>query len=143
MSKIIETLFPHLHSDYEITSKKTPRYNCIAWAAGVSDRWWWPSPSPFSYWPKNVPREETIHSFILAFKTLGYEPCENAELESNYEKVALYAAADQTPTHAARQLPNGDWTSKLGQLEDIRHGTLEEIAGTAYGEVVQILRRKS
>jgi len=142
MAHIFETIFPNLRSgNYEITSERSPSYNCIAWAAGRTDRWWWPSPPPFSYWPENVPRKESIQSFVLAFKELGYEPCENVRLEPGYEKVAIYADADRIPTHMARQLASGDWTSKLGQLEDIRHSTLEEIEGTAYGRAVQILRR--
>ena len=28
-------------------------------------------------------------------------------------------------THAARQLPSGKWTSKLGDADDIEHNTLE------------------
>jgi len=50
-----------------------------------------------------VPREETVESFILAFKELGYEPTENRELEANYEKVALYADGHYTPTHMISQ----------------------------------------
>lgn len=142
MAQIIKRTFPNLrHGNYEITSERTPKYNCIAWAADRTDRWWWPSPPPFSYWPKNVPREETVESFILAFKELGYEPTENREFEANYEKVALYADANGTPTHMARQRSSGDWTSKLGRLEDIRHKSLDEIAGAAYGRVVEVLRR--
>jgi len=44
-------------------------------------------------------------------------------------------------THAARQLPDGKWTSKLGQLEDITHGTTDVIEGGDYGEVVQFMKR--
>lgn len=44
-------------------------------------------------------------------------------------------------THAARQLPNGLWTSKLGQLEDITHATPQVIAGSDYGEVMQFMKR--
>jgi len=44
------------------------------------------------------------------------------------------------PTHAARQLENGRWTSKLGELEDIEHD-LHHLASGAYGAVVQILKR--
>ena len=60
-------------------------------------------------------------------------------LEAGYEKVALYALAG-VPKHAARQLPGGGWTSKLGELDDIEH-TLEGLVGSWYGNVVQILKR--
>jgi hypothetical protein len=60
-------------------------------------------------------------------------------VEPGYEKVALYALAG-LPKHAARQLPGGRWTSKLGPLEDVEHA-LEGLIGTWYGNVVQILKR--
>jgi regulator of protease activity HflC (stomatin/prohibitin superfamily) len=44
------------------------------------------------------------------------------------------------PVHAARQLPSGMWTSKLGALEDIEH-QLEGLAGDRYGKIGQILKR--
>jgi hypothetical protein len=47
---------------------------------------------------------------------------------------------DGTPTHAARQLPDGTWTSKLGISEDIQHA-LDDLAGAVYRAVVQILKR--
>jgi hypothetical protein len=56
-------------------------------------------------------------------------------LESQYEKVALFAK-DGRVTHAARQLPSGRWTSKLGSDVDIEH-ELYAIEGEVYGTVVQ------
>lgn len=61
-------------------------------------------------------------------------------MEQGYEKVALYVDHDGKPTHAARQLPTGRWTSKLGKIEDIEH-ELEGIAGSVYGSVAKILKR--
>lgn len=84
---------------------------------------------------------ETIEAFIAAYSLFGYTPCETADWEPEYEKLALYVDLQGTPTHAARQLPSGKWTSKLGQLEDIEHGTLEGLTGGLYGEVGQILKR--
>ena len=54
--------------------------------------------------------------------------------------MALYASGPFY-THAARQLPNGKWTSKFCRLEDIEHDRPEDVAGGAYGEVVGYLRR--
>ena len=51
------------------------------------------------------------------------------------------ATSDGEPTHAARQLPNGKWTSKLGRWEDIEHD-LEGLTGEMYGSVQQILKRQ-
>jgi hypothetical protein len=61
-------------------------------------------------------------------------------METGWEKVALFAHEDGTPTHAARQLASGRWTSKLGELEDIEH-ELEAVEGAAYGSVVVYLKR--
>jgi hypothetical protein len=63
-----------------------------------------------------------------------------------FEKIALYADKNGLPSHAARQLPSGTWTSKLGPMEDIEHlmlEALEDAAGTtsAYGKVALIVRR--
>ena len=45
-------------------------------------------------------------------------------------------------THAARQLPNGKWTSKLGRDIDIEHDSVDDIAGSVYGEVLRLMRRQ-
>jgi hypothetical protein len=44
------------------------------------------------------------------------------------------------PKHAARQLPSGRWTSKLGPMEDIEHA-LHDLTGMAYGSVVLVMKR--
>jgi hypothetical protein len=41
----------------------------------------------------------------------------------------------------ARQLPSGQWTSKLGEMEDIQHAALQQLDGLSYGRVVQYLKR--
>ncbi len=136
--------FPQLESaPYEITSPEDVRYNCIAWAAGPTEvrRRWWPAPSPYYYWPVE-PREETVAGFIRAFGRLGYAVCDTGDLEPGYEKLPIYVDNTNTPTHMARQLPSGDWTSKLGELEDIQHPTLDQLSGSQYGRVVQFLKRK-
>ncbi len=137
-------IFPRLESaPYEVTSPEDVKYNCVAWAAGRTEvrRRWWPAPSPFYYWPVE-PREETVSGFIRAFSHLGYAVCDTSDLEPGYEKLAIYADDTDMPTHMARQLPSGHWTSKLGELEDIQHLTLDQLTGSDYGRVVQFLRRK-
>jgi len=44
-------------------------------------------------------------------------------------------------THAARQLDDGTWTSKLGSLEDITH-ELQALEGADYGHVVLFMKRE-
>ena len=137
-----EDEFPHLAvTGYRITSRATRAYNCFAWAAGEDDCWWNPlEPNSPYYWPDGVPAELTIAAFIQAYQTLGYEPCESSDFEESFEKIAIYATPDGEPTHAARQLPNGKWTSKLGRWEDIEH-ELDGLTSEMYGSVKQVLKR--
>ena len=93
------------------------------------------------YWPEGAPRKENLDSFIAAFRTLGYEPCDTEELEQGIEKVAIFLKPKNVPTHMARQLPDGTWTSKLGDKQDIIHDNLRAVEGRTYGEVKQILCR--
>lgn len=136
--------FPHLTShNHDITSPCKKRYNCIAWAAGCVTRWWWPSNNGF--WPQGVPREETLDAFMAAFATLQYRPCDEGSFDPNYEKIALFAREGAegvlVPTHAARQLPDGRWTSKLGVLQDIAHREVGDVNGSLYGTPVQFMSR--
>ena len=136
-----EALFPALQpQSYQVTSPTDAAYNCIAWAAGDTQTWWWPDADELAYWPAGASRAETVAAFVIAFNTLGYAPCAGDELEAGFEKVALFADTQGRLLHAARQLPSGRWTSKMGELEDIEHG-LHDLAGAAYGSVVQVLKR--
>jgi hypothetical protein len=136
----LEDLFPGLRGQpYEITSPRDGDYNCIAWAAGDNRNWWWPDLAEEDTWPAGVARVETVAAFRDAFATLGYVVCDDEQLEAGYEKVALFALAG-APKHAARQLSNGRWTSKLGVGEDIEHA-LHDLTGMVYGSVVLVLKR--
>ena len=135
----INIAFPAL-SNYEVTSPQAVNYNCIAWAAGKDDAWWWPHPD--YYWPQDVPLDASLEGFVELFRTLGYEVCDNDFLESGFTKVAIYAREEKC-THAARQLPDGTWTSKLGSNVDITHATLAELSGPIYGEVVCVMKREA
>jgi hypothetical protein len=139
----IEGCFPKLRtSPFQVTSPATRDYNCIAWAAGDTAHWWWPDLDPSNdaiFWPVGVPKEETLEAFAAAFATLGYVPASSEEPEPGVEKIALFASGI-VPTHAARQLPGGRWTSKLGLREDIEHD-LHAVSGEAYGTVVLVLKR--
>jgi hypothetical protein len=137
----LELRYPNLATTtYNVTSPKSQEYNCFAWAAGDQERWWQPTPEDEFYWVQGVPMEETLSAYIQAYQTLGYEPCNDTKLEVGYEKIALYVDHDGIPIHAARQISTGQWTSKLGALEDIEH-ELQGLTGERYGKVGQILRR--
>lgn len=130
------SIFPNLGtSQFEITSPQDENYNCIAWAAGEQGFWWWPG----RFWPKDVPAAETRLAFVRAFATKGYEECAGSELEPGFEKISLYEKMGR-PKHAARQLPNGTWTSKLGLEYDISH-ELDGLSGKQYGKPVLFMRR--
>src|SRR5207247_1563964 len=127
-------------SGYSETSPATEKYNCVAWAAGVTDQWWWPDPLVGAYpWPEGAIRAVTIDAFFSAFAILGYQSCERGEFEPGFEKVAIYTSNGK-PTHAARQLPDGKWTSKLGKYLDITH-TLQGLEGPVYGKPTHFLKR--
>lgn len=135
-------VFPSLTgSPHLVTSPEDESYNCFAWAVGASDRWW----DPFGYyWPLPItgtfgPEDFTLDFVTRAYATLGFSPCESGGPEPGFEKVALYAKEAQA-THAAKLLPNGEWTSKLGDLQDITH-QLSAIEGPGYGTVQRFLRR--
>lgn len=131
--------FPRLAGGHHRkTSEYDERYNCIAWAAGDTDRWW--EPSPFAFWPPSVPREYSLAAYKEAFATLGYEECDSDAHEENVEKIAIFVNQAGVPTHAARLKDNGHWTSKCGKSEDIEHD-LEGLTGNIYGNVAAIMKR--
>jgi hypothetical protein len=136
-----ERLFPRLRgSGFRVSSPCDDVYNCIAWALSVTDAWWWPvGVPPRNFWPEGVPREVTLEAFRLVFAKVGYEVCASDGLESGFEKVALFVD-ELGPSHAARQLSDGRWTSKLGQLQDIEHD-LHDLEGDHSGTVSLIMRR--
>lgn len=146
----IISIFPGLRNDsgFKITSPATPDYNCIAWACHYNDRWMQPpsiTPPPLDsivYWPDGVVQGEDIDCLMAAFQSKGYECCEDAKHEKGFQKVALYVKRGTRHwTHAARELNSGFWTSKLGQANDIQHGTPYTIEGNTYGEVFCIMKR--
>lgn len=127
--------------NHRVTSPVDYKYNCIAWAAGDTHRWWQPGKPyywPVAGWPKN---DAGLGGLVKAFASLGYVDCDmDATLNLGWEKLAIYGTS-QLWTHAARQLPTGLWTSKLGEGVDIEHDTPESVSQGVYLEVMQILKR--
>jgi hypothetical protein len=130
--------FPRLtQRNHRLTSPADVSYNCIAWALGDVTRWW----QPGFYWPIAVSRDVCgIGTLVEMFRTLGFHEGASQQLETGIEKVALYGNGLHY-THAARQLPTGKWTSKLGKLADIEHDHPDDVAGGIYGEVVEVMMR--
>lgn len=141
-------VFPNLNTEpYELWSECTDTYNCIAFAADVGClKGWWPADPLYAardyYWPAGLPYIDTVDNFIDAFRTLGYAPCSSRDQEAGFEKVAIYHDPfTGNVLHMAKQLESGVWASKLGDLWDIQHPRLEAVEGTAYGVVIQIMKR--
>jgi hypothetical protein len=85
-----------------------------------------------------------MQSFEAAYQTLGYGRCQDGALEDGIEKIVLFGkdcAGDVIPTHVARQLASGRWTSKLGPFEDISHEVPDDVSGPAYGNAALFMSR--
>ena len=97
---------------------------------------------PNPYWPPEAPNEETLSAFVAAYATVGYSLCQDGKQEEGFEKIAIYAdPSTGTPTHAAHQLVDGRWESKLGSCVDIQHDLLSELTESRYGDVVCYMKR--
>ena len=70
----------------------------------------------------------------------GFSLCDSDAAEPGYEKIALYAFVGRF-THAARQLSDGQWTSKMGNREVITHPSLTNLTGGFFGNIHCIMRR--
>ena len=139
MLEDLEDMFPNLYgSGYRITSPASLQYNCVAWALGITTQWW----SHDRIWLDAVPRSLEASALTQLFEDFGYAVCDSPDREPSYDKVALYALEGEWQ-HAARQLENGQWTSKLGPFEDITHPSPEDLTGEVYGNIHCIMRRLS
>lgn len=133
--------FPKLREeDYEKTSDQTDTYNCIAFAMGDEERYWWPTPKYGCYWPPGFERSNNLSVLIKIGELLGYRVCDDGSRELGFEKIAFYERADGVQ-HAARQLESGMWKSKIGELEDIEHTSLESLESPDYGKVAKHMKR--
>ena len=72
----------------------------------------------------------------------SYKVCETGQSEPGVEKIAIYVDDNDVPQHVARQLPDGNWTSKLGKGEDIQHDSLDGLEGDLYGKVAIFMMRR-
>jgi hypothetical protein len=82
-----------------------------------------------------------MSNFEQAYALLGYVRCNDGSREPGFERIAIYEDDRGVPTHAARQLPSGKWSSKCGRSYDIEHD-LETDAGPGRdGEDAVYMRR--
>ena len=142
MSFFSDPYFPNsLYDPFFKTSETDWKYNCIAHAYGNDTNWFWPISNnyPSWFWPPHIPKALHIDSFIKLFEDIGYERCIDGSLEIGFQKVAIFEK-DNIPTHAAKQLLGGLWSSKLGQNKDAAH-TIKCIEGSDYGYVSVYMKR--
>jgi hypothetical protein len=62
-----------------------------------------------------------------------------------YDTIVLYEVSqfgEMIGSHAARLLPNGWWSSKIGNWEDIEHPTPEDLCGSQYGAPLIYMRKR-
>jgi len=137
--RLLIAAFPKLASEgFEIVSEPTTEYNCIAYAAGDTTEWWWPNET--RYWPPWATLDDRMESLMEAFTGIGYELCDNGHVEAGYQKVALYEIEGRFQ-HAAVQMLNGAWRSKMGEGPVIEHNNPESLSGGMYGDATVLMRR--
>jgi hypothetical protein len=143
--KFMQQPFPNMSTtNTKPTSPCNKDYNCIAWAYGRNDVWCEPDIKGQYFWPISN-RAYTLKAYEDLFSSIGYKICSDEKYEDGFEKIALYVDDAGIPTHAARQLPTGKWTSKLGENIDIEHETPEILNepgdGSGYGIVKIFMKR--
>lgn len=126
---------------YRKTSEWSLNYNCVSWAVGLTSRRI--DSGGYSYeWPSNLPKDHSLKAYIKLFELYGFVVCDNWDLEVDKEKIALFEDEFGLFKHVARQLDSGLWSSKMGDLEDIEHHTLDNVNGWFYGNATIIMCRK-
>ncbi|WP_324752100.1 DUF7689 domain-containing protein [Roseovarius sp. Pro17] len=135
-------IFPNIQPSALITSPQTEVYNCIAYAAGDMTRWWWPDAMGMCYWPPGAMRLSTLPAFQIAYETLGFQLCADDSFVEGVEKIAIFHLHNE-PTHAAKLIDQGTWSSKLGKSYDISHSKtcLDDISANGYGEIAYFMQR--
>ena len=82
-----------------------------------------------------------MEAFSLLLAKNGWVKTDNRLVALGLKKIALYYnPLTGEPTHAARLLENGFWTSKLGDNIDLSH-ELSELEGPEYGLVLAVFEK--
>ncbi len=93
------------------------------------------------YWPDGLPRGiYSVENYVDAFRTVGFTESPDGTLVEGVEKIVIYGMFG-IGKHAAKQLPDGRWASKLGKNVDIEHMLPDSLEGTAYGQVVVFMEK--
>ena len=89
------------------------------------------------------PLQNIYPSLIFSFsKSLDPSSRSYRLLEEGFIKVAIFADSSLRPTHVARQLSNGNWTSKLGQNIDIEHD-ITGVECAKYGNALRYMKKST
>jgi hypothetical protein len=141
----LEAKLPKLRSQpyKHDASDATGRYNCVSFAIEKTRKWLEAGLHGGRYdWPPDIP--DTIDGWTEMFVREGYELTTNRDVESGFQKVAIYIDLDDMrPGHVAK-LDGTKWKSKLGRYQDIEHSSLDVLEGDEYweyGVVDRVLRR--
>lgn len=128
-------------NSFRKTSHFSIDYNCVSWAVGIVSKRIDSGGQSYE-WPNDLPRDHTINSYVKLYQKYGFEKCDNGNLESSLEKIALFEDEYGFFKHVALQLSSGLWTSKMGDLEDIEHKTSDAVDGWFYGKVSIYMSRQ-
>ena len=106
--------FPKLtDTNHRRTSDPASDENCIAHALGARGEWWEPVIGRF--WPIGPPYyNHRVDSLVRVYERIGYVACTSAELETEYEKVAIYGDGGEytrsAPARDRRHLDEQAWS---------------------------------
>src|SRR5262249_41614821 len=107
------TGFPRLGEQYEVLAPATKTYNCIAWSLGHTSSWVWPNPTGE---PVTLQEFDALYGYYGFRRVVGLD----YRRKPGVEKIVLYGSRRDDgsiqPTHAALQMADGTWSSKLGSL---------------------------
>lgn len=125
--------------NFHLKSPFSYRYNCIAFALGMTDRWVDHLELPWHWWPP-VEKGPSVEHLKNAFRYFGFEECGlDDRVDPLYDKIAIYNIGDDW-THAARIISNGIYHSKFGESYDGLHSS-GSVLKLRYGNVSVIMRR--
>ena len=117
-----QQLYPNLNVNAVwVIGEATPKYNCIAWTVGITDRWVWPG--------------DSLNRFNLFYNIYHATPSVNGA-------IAAYANTVPEMTHGSAYLNitqgsiGSTWTSKRGKNILITHD-INGLQGSGYGTIVQ------
>lgn len=133
IDRIRASAFPNLESAYTIIGHATKDYNCIAWSLAITTKWVWPGVGQ--------------GDFDSLDGQYGYKRMSKLDysLQAGVEKIVLYGKKVNGKiemTHQARQMKDGTWTSKLGEMALIKHASPDSVSGPDYGQPVAVYYRK-